>query len=123
MAPKAKRDLAKEHLKGARQNLAAGDERDAINALFYAAEAAVVALADEAGLATKKNHAAKADAAAELHRRGILDADYGPLLQRLNQARKDVWYEGDDPDFGEDDLEDIAGQVEALVDAAGELKS
>ena len=63
-----------------------------INAMFYAAEAAIVAIADRAGIETKQRHWLKAEAATELHERGVLDEDCGPLLRQLNQARKDVWY-------------------------------
>ncbi len=88
-----------------------------MNALFYAAEAAVVALSDAHGIDTKLHHGLKADAATELHRRGVLDEDFGPLLRQLNQARKDIWYEGDDPQLDRG-LEEISGDVERLVVAA-----
>jgi uncharacterized protein (UPF0332 family) len=117
MSPKNKRQLAREHLQ---DGLAAvEDERlkDAVNALFYAAEAAVVALAEHHEIDTKKRHELKADAAARLHHAGVLAEDYGPLLRALNQARKDIWYEGDEPELDQD-LEDIAARVEALVEAA-----
>lgn len=42
-----------------------------------------------------------------------------PLLRELNQARKDVWYEGDDPDLDRS-LEEIAGEIEALVEKTEE---
>lgn len=67
MSPKEKKKLAREHLETARDDLGGGREKDAINALFYAAEAAeaaVVALADAHGIDTKKRHYLKADAAA-----------------------------------------------------------
>jgi hypothetical protein len=37
----------------------------------------------------------KADAT-ELHERGVLDSDFGPLMKHLNQARKDAWCEGEE---------------------------
>lgn len=58
--------------------------------MFYAAEAAVVSLADRHGIDTKQQHWLKADAAKELHQRGLLSEDYGPLLKQLNQVRTDV---------------------------------
>ncbi|MEA2302612.1 MAG: hypothetical protein QOE44_3147 [Solirubrobacteraceae bacterium] len=88
-----------------------------MNALFYAAEAAVVALADRHDIATERRHGLKAEAATELYTRGLLVEDLGPLLRDLNQARKDVWYEGDEPDLDET-LEEILHRVESLVDAA-----
>ena len=115
MSPKPKRELAREHLETAREDLDRQHEKDAVNALFYAAEAAVVALADAHGIDTRRKHYLKADAATELHRRGLLRGDFGPLLRQLNQARKDVWYEGVEPDFDRA-LEDMLADVEALVE-------
>jgi uncharacterized protein (UPF0332 family) len=114
VSPKAKHELVRDHLDTARDDLSGGREKDAVNALFYAAEAAAVALADSHGIDTKKLHYLKADAATELHRRGVLETDLGPLLRELNQARKDIWYEGDEPDFGRS-LADVLVDVEALV--------
>ncbi len=71
----------------------------AVNALFYAAEAGVVALAEGSGIDTRRQHQLKADAASEMHEMGVLGRDYGPILRTLSQARKDIWYEGDDPGF------------------------
>jgi uncharacterized protein (UPF0332 family) len=72
---------------------------DAVNALFYAGEAAVVALADQNEIDTKRHHGLKADAATEMHTKGVLAEDYGPVLRILNQARKDIWYEGEEPEL------------------------
>ena len=114
MSPRAKDELAREHLEGARDDLSRGQEKDAINALFYAAEAAVVALAEKHDMDTKRSHRLKADAASELNARGIVNRDFGPLIKELNQARKNVWYEGDEPEFSQS-LEDTLSDVEALV--------
>jgi uncharacterized protein (UPF0332 family) len=121
VSPKAKHELAREHLESARQDLDDDREKDAINALFYAAEAAIVALADRHDVETRRQHGRKADAASELHERGLLPQDFGPLLRDLNQARKDVWYEGDEPDLDES-FEDILGHVELLVVAAEDAR-
>ncbi len=114
MSPKAKHRLAREHLETARADLGGGREKDAVNALFYAAEAAVVALADVHGIETRKRHSLKAGAATELHTRGFLSDDFGPLLRQINQARKDIWYEGDEPSLDRT-LEDILADIERLV--------
>lgn len=117
VSPKNKPELAREHLEAARS--ASEDERmnDAVNALFYAGEAAIVALAEHHGIDTKKHHGLKADAASQLYTEGALAKDYGPLLRTLNQARKDIWYEGEEPEL-DDDLESIVAEVETLVEAA-----
>lgn len=115
MSPKPKDVLAGEHLEVAREDLDGGRSGDALNALFYAAEAAVVALAEGAGIDTKKDHGLKASAAKKLHERNVLDEDFSGLLRELNQGRKDHWYEGEEPDL---DLEDAYGEVQILVKAA-----
>ncbi|HET7444386.1 MAG TPA: HEPN domain-containing protein [Solirubrobacterales bacterium] len=115
MSPKAKAELASDHLEVARDDLDGERMGDALNALFYASEAAVVALAEEHHIDTKKNHRLKASAAKELFEKGILDKDFSTLLRELNQGRKDHWYEGEEPDI---DLEEAYAEVEILVDAA-----
>lgn len=117
MSPKDKRQLAHEHLEAAQH--AVSDERlnDAVNALFYASEAAVVALANQHDIDTRQRHSLKANAAGKLYERGILEEDFRPLLLALNQARKDIWYEGEEPELG-DGIEDMLAHVERLVDAA-----
>lgn len=77
----------------------------------------MVALADLHGVDTKRSHRLKADAATELHSRGVLDYDFGPLLKQLNQARKDAWYEGEEPALDQS-LEDLLSDVESLVGQA-----
>ncbi len=116
MSPKDKGQLAREHLHAAQAAVEEGRLNEAVNALFYAAEAAVVALADAHEIDTRKHHGLKADAASDLHKQGVLAHDYSPVLRILNQARKDIWYEGDEPELG-DDLEDLAAKVEELVEA------
>jgi hypothetical protein len=116
--PRPKHEVARDHFELALSDIGEGDERGAVSALFYAAEAAVVAIADVHAVETKRNHRMKADAAAELHQRGVLTKDFGPLLRKLNQERKDVWYEGEPPDFGDDGIADVAEDVRLLVEAA-----
>jgi uncharacterized protein (UPF0332 family) len=117
MSPKDKRLLAREHLDAAQNAVMAERLNDAVNALFYAGEAAVVALADQNEIDTKRHHGLKADAATEMHTKGVLAEDYGPALRILNQARKDIWYEGEEPELN-GGLEDLVVQVEGLVEAA-----
>jgi hypothetical protein len=40
-----------------------------------------------------------------------------PPKRTLNQARKDIWYEGEEPELS-DELGAIVDQVETLVEAA-----
>ncbi len=86
--------------------------------LHLPAEAAVVALAELNGIATERQHWRKGEAATELHTRGILSTDLGPMLELLNQARKDAGYEGEDPDFGEWTSEELVSAVEDAVQVA-----
>ncbi len=80
-------------------------------------ESVLICKSHDCGL-RRVEHGLKADAASELHKQGVLARDYGPVLRILNQARKDIWYEGDEPELG-GDLEDLAADVEELVEAAG----
>ncbi len=63
----------------------------------------------------------KAAAAHELHERRLVTDDLRPILILLNQARKDAGYEGEDPELDEQQLADIARQIEAVVERAMEL--
>jgi hypothetical protein len=102
----------------ARDDIDGEDVRGAVSALFYAAEAAIAGIAEVNAIDTKRNHRLKADAATELFKQGLLEEDFGPLLRNLNQARKDVWYDGEEPDFGEETVSDVADRVATLVEAA-----
>lgn len=117
MSPKAKSDLAREHLEDAETAICEERMKDAVNALFYAGEAAIVAIAEIRGIDTKRQHGLKADTATRLHREGVLAEDYGPTLKALNQARKDIWYEGEEPQL-QGDLEDLLATIVVLVEAA-----
>ena len=86
MAPKPKHLPAREHLERALGHIEGDDEQDAVSSLFYAAEAGLVALADARGIDTKKQHGAKAKAAAQLHADGVLDEDFSSLLRELKPA-------------------------------------
>lgn len=118
MSPKTKSELAREHLNTARRELEEHAIVPAIMFIHLAAEAAVVALADREGIDTKKRHDLKADAARELFCRGLIEDDLSEPLRSLNQARKDATYEGDDPEFSEEELDELADRIEALVLAA-----
>lgn len=56
MSPKSKQELARQHLQTAGDDLAGKRYGDALNAMFHAAEAAAVWLADRHGIDTRRNH-------------------------------------------------------------------
>jgi hypothetical protein len=116
VSPPSKRDLACRHLETAREDVDGGRHADAINALFYAAEAAAVWLADRHDLPTEQKHWLKATAATTLHHRGVAREDFGELLRRLNQRRKDYWYDGEEINAA--DVEALLPQVETLGEDA-----
>lgn len=113
MSPKAKRELARQHLETAREDLEGERYGDALNAMFHAAEAAVVWLSDHHGIETRRLHWVKAEAAEQLHAQGLTRSDHGDLLRDLNQGRKDYWYDGEEPD--PEELHAYLAEVEALV--------
>jgi hypothetical protein len=121
VSPKPKHELAREHLERGLRAIDAGDVVVAITFLHLAAEAAVVTLAEQEGIATQRSHVKKAAAAHELHERRLVADDLGPVLRMLNQARKDAGYEGEDPDLDEHELADVARRIGAVVDRAEEL--
>jgi predicted nucleotidyltransferase len=118
MSPQSKSRLAREHLTRASGAFAAGDPVVGVTFLHLAVEAAIVALAELGGVATERQHWRKGQAAVELHRRGVLATDLSPMLELLNQARKDAGYEGEDPDFGEWTSEELVTIVEDAVHTA-----
>lgn len=118
MSPKPRHQLAREHLERARPAVMTEDYTEAVTWLFAALEAAVVAVADKHGIDTKKQHWKKAEVAKNLYDQGHFPADFSPTLDTLNSARKVAVYEGEEPDLGDESLEDVAADVEAAVAAA-----
>jgi hypothetical protein len=118
MSPQSKSGLAREHFTRASGAFEAGDPVAGVMFLHLAAEAAIVALSELNGIATERQHWRKGQAATELHGRGILSADLGPILELLNQARKDAGYEGEDPNFGAWTSEELLSIVEDAVQTA-----
>jgi len=121
MAPRSKALLAREHLDRALPAVAAEEHAEAVAWLFVSLEAAIVAVADAHGLDTGRSHWRKAEVAAELHATGVLPTDYADTLKLLNEARKAVFYEGEDPDLGGQSLKDIASTVESAVEQAEQV--
>ncbi len=118
MSPKAKAQLAREHLERALPAVTAADHTEAVTWLFAALEAAIVAVAERHGIDTKKQHWKKAEVAKQLHESEVLPHDFSDVLDILNEARKVAVYEGDEPDLGGQSLEDLAADVETAVELA-----
>lgn len=115
MSPRAKHELAREHLNRGLAGVASEDATEAVAWLFLALEAAIVAIAEAHDVEVTPHHWKKADVARRLHRDGVIGRDFTGLLELLNEARKVATYDGDDPDLGEASLEDLAADVEAAV--------
>ncbi len=118
MSPKSKVQLAREHLERALPAVSAGDYTEAVTWLFAALEAAIVSVAGSRGIDTEKQHWKKARVAKQLHESGALPHDFSPTLNLLNDARKVAVYDGEEPELGNESLEDIAADVETAVDLA-----
>jgi hypothetical protein len=115
MASKPKVEVAREHLSKAQEEAAAGDLRDAVQWSFASLEAAIDALAQRHGIAVEEQHWRRRDAARELRTKGILPKDLSELHQLLNEERKAMFYEGEDPDLGELSIQDVLVEVETAV--------
>jgi hypothetical protein len=120
MSPDSKANLAREHFTRANSAFDTGDPVVGVTFLHLAAEAAVVALSARNGIDTERQHRRKAEAATELYARGVVPTDLSPVLELLNQARKDATYEGEDPDFGDWTSETLLSTVEDIVKTAEE---
>ncbi len=115
MSPKRKVVVAREHLEKARQEADGGDLRDAVQWAFAALEAAIDALAEPQGIAIDEKHWKRTAAAGELHERGVLPKDLTELHRELNHLRKGVFYEGEDLDAEEIEIEDMLADIERAV--------
>ena len=91
--------------------------------LLHAAEAAVDALAERHAIATSPTHWRRREIIEELYEQGVLERDDGDLLQSLNAERKAYAYDGDQPDFDGENVDDIVARVDALAVAAEEAWS
>jgi uncharacterized protein YutE (UPF0331/DUF86 family) len=115
MSSKRKVIVAREHLEKARQEADGGDLRDAVQWAFAALEAAIDALAEPHGIAIDEKHWKRTAAAKELHERGVLSKDLTELHRELNHLRKGVFYEGEDLDAEEIEIEDTLADIEEAV--------
>ncbi len=98
--------------------MASHDYTDAVTWLFVSLEAAIAALAAQHGVSIEPTHWRKAQAAEQLYAQGATPSNFAPALRTLNEARKEAVYDGEDPDFGEQSLEELASEVESAVDLA-----
>src|SRR3954453_9490744 len=87
VSPKAKVEIAKEHLAKAQEELN-GDHRDAVQWAFASLEAAIDALAAEERILIDQQHWKRTDAARQLHQKGVLPSDFSELHSDLNFLRK-----------------------------------
>ena len=118
VSPKPKVQVAREHLTKAQDEATGGDPRDALQWGFASLEAAIDALAAARGIAIDEKHWKRTEAARSLHATGVLPKDLSDLHRSLNEARKAVFYDGEDPDLGEVSIEDVLSDVEDAVVAA-----
>jgi HEPN domain-containing protein len=118
MVPKPKVEVAREHLSKAQEEAATGDLKDAVQWSFASLEAAIDALAAKHGIAIEEQHWRRRDAAHELMLKGVLPRDLSDLHQLLNEERKAMFYEGEDPELGDLSIKDVLGEVEAAVKIA-----
>jgi uncharacterized protein YutE (UPF0331/DUF86 family) len=118
MSPKSKVVVAREHLTKAQQEADGGDLRDAVQWAFAALEAAIDALAEPYGIAIDEKHWKRTAAAKELHGRGVLPKNLSELHRELNDLRKSVFYEGEDLDADEIEIEDTLSDIGTAVEIA-----
>jgi hypothetical protein len=115
---KSKVQIAAEHLRKAQTEAEAGDLSDAVQWCFASLEAAIDALAEPRGLPIDQKHWQRRAAASRLHAEGVLPKDLAPLHDKLNEIRKGVFYEGEDPDLEGEAIDDILSDVEVAVSVA-----
>jgi hypothetical protein len=118
MASKPKVEVAREHLSKAQDEAVGGDLRDAVQWSFASLEAAIDALAEKHGIAIDEKHWRRSEAATELKEMGILSRDLSGLHRLLNEERKAMFYEGEDPELGELSIEDVLIEIETTVEIA-----
>lgn len=119
MVARPKRALAREHLNLALEELEEENLGLVATLLLHSAEAAIDALADDNSIPTSPQHWRRGEIVEELEQKGVLESDDGAsLVQILNEDRKAYAYDGEEPSFGGDDVQEIVARVEELVEAA-----
>lgn len=118
MSPKAKVEVARNHLTKAQADAADGDLRDALQWSFASLEAAIDALASVHGIDVGQQQWKHRDAAKVLHEQGVLPRDLSRLHGRVNDERKAVFYDGAEPSAEDLNINSILIEVEQAVSAA-----
>lgn len=119
MVLRPKRELARDHLDLALEELEEENLGLVATLLLHSAEAAIDALAEDNTIATSPHHWRRAEIVKELEQDGKLASDdAADLVRVLNQDRKAYAYDGEEPSFGGEDVQDIVARVEELVEAA-----
>jgi hypothetical protein len=118
MTSKPKMEVAREHLAKAQEEAGGGDLRDAVQWSFASLEAAIDALAETRGIAIDEKHWKRTEAATQLHKEGLLPKDLAGLHRLLNEERKGMFYEGEDPDLGDYSIKDVLVEIETAVEIA-----
>jgi len=122
VSPKAKVEIAEEHLAKAREELD-GDLRDAVQWVFASLEAAIDALAAEERILIDQQHWKRTDAAKELYEKGILPSDVSTLHKELNFLRKAIFYDGEELEQEGFSVEGAVAEVETVVGIVSERAS
>ena len=118
MTSKPKVEVAREHLSKAQDEASGDDLRDAVQWSFASLEAAIDALAEARGIAIDEKHWRRTEAATQLHKDGVLPKDLSDLHRLLNEERKAMFYEGEDPELGDLSIEDVLAEIETAVEIA-----
>lgn len=122
VSPKAKIEIAEEHLAKAQEELN-GDHRDAVQWVFASLEAAIDALAAEERILIDQQHWKRTDAAKELYEKGVLPSDFSTLHKELNFLRKAIFYDGEELEEDGFSVEEAVAEVETVVDIASKRAS
>jgi hypothetical protein len=118
VSPKSKVEVARDHLEKAQEEALHDDLRNAVQWSFAALEAAIDAVSEVHGINIGEKHWRRSKAARQLHESGVFPTDLEPLHELLNDTRKAIFYEGEDPDLGDLTIEEVLIDVETAVKIA-----
>lgn len=98
MVPRPKRELARDHLDLALEELEEENFGLVVTLLLHSSEAAIDALADDNSIPTSAHHWRREQIVEELEQKGVLESSDGAKLVRvLNEDRKAYAYDGRSP--------------------------